>query len=204
MKSSKKIHTSEEMILAAARKVFIQKGMDGARMQDIADEAGINKALLHYYFTNKEMLFEKVFKEAASMLFEKMNSILDMEGSLFEKIRHFTDAYLSIVIENPYIPVFVIGEMNRHPEIFMTKVMKIHPPQLIKLVAQIEQEVKAGIIHPISPVQLIINLVSMTVFPFLGKPVIMQLMNVDELQYRLILEQRKTVIADFIIAAIKK
>ena len=78
--------TTEGKILAAARKVFIAKGMAGARMQDIADEAGINKALLHYYFRSKEKLFETIFKELSLQFLPRINSLFESELSLFEKI----------------------------------------------------------------------------------------------------------------------
>ena len=61
----KKDHNAEERILAAAKKVFTTKGMAGARMQDIADEAVINKALVHYYFRDKDKMFEVVFRAEA-------------------------------------------------------------------------------------------------------------------------------------------
>src|SRR2546425_901472 len=82
-----KEETTENKILQAAKKVFITKGLDGARMQDIADEAGINKALLHYYFRSKDKLFEVIFMEAATSLFPKIVSILDEDISLFDKLR---------------------------------------------------------------------------------------------------------------------
>ena len=82
-----KDQTTEEVILEAARKVFVKKGMYGARMQDIADEAGINKALLHYYFESKDKLFEKVFMEAAGHLFPKVNEVFNSDASVFEKDR---------------------------------------------------------------------------------------------------------------------
>ena len=86
MAKQKKDGTTEERILAAAKKVFIHKGMYGARMQDIADEAGINKALLHYYFRNKEKLFEVIFKDAAGQLFPTINMIFESDSPLFEKL----------------------------------------------------------------------------------------------------------------------
>ena len=101
----KKIDQStEQIILEAAKKVFVRKGMAGARMQDIADEAGINKALLHYYFRNKEKLFEMIFMEAAEKFFPRINAIFDSDQPLFEKIESFCEEYISVVMENPYLP----------------------------------------------------------------------------------------------------
>ena len=80
---------TEAQILKAAREVFIAKGLDGARMQEIADHAGINKALLHYYFRTKEKLFEAVFREVASNLFPAMKQVLSAELGIKEKITFF-------------------------------------------------------------------------------------------------------------------
>src|SRR5580698_7184188 len=102
---------SEEKILTAAKKIFLLKGMDGARMQDIADEAKINKALLHYYFRSKEMLFEKIFKEALEKLFPKILDIWKSDVSLFQKIENFCVKYIDMMQQNPYLPLFVLNEV---------------------------------------------------------------------------------------------
>ncbi|MEO8413363.1 MAG: TetR/AcrR family transcriptional regulator [Ginsengibacter sp.] len=197
--------TSEEKILAAAKKVFILKGMSGARMQDIADEAGINKALLHYYFRSKEKLFEVIFMEAAQKLFPKINSIFESEMPLFEKIENFSDEYITVMTENPYLPLFVLNEISRDPQNFLKKIIgKQHLPRPQKFLDQIEREVKKGTIKKISPLQLLMNLISLSVFPFVAKSMIQFTLGLDELQYRVIMEQRKKEIPKFIIDSIKK
>ena len=94
----KKDFTTEEKILTAAKQVFLTRGMDGARMQDIADEAGINKALLHYYFRSKDQLFEKIFLEVAHAFLPRVLGILESESTLFEKIERFCNEYISQVM----------------------------------------------------------------------------------------------------------
>jgi TetR/AcrR family transcriptional regulator len=200
----KKDQTTEEKILAAAKKVFVVKGLAGARMQDIADNAGINKALLHYYFRSKEKLFEVIFKEAAIRLFPRINAVLSSDLPLFDKIRQFANDYIEIMIENPYLPLFVLNEINKQPLAFSKKMFGTNRPPVHKLAGQIEKEIIAGLIKPISPIHLIINMLSMCIFPFLGKPMIQLVMNIDEIQFKNMMEQRKKMIGDFIIAAIKK
>lgn len=200
-----KDHTTEEVILQAARNVFIKKGMYGARMQDIADEAGINKALLHYYFENKEKLFEKVFEEAAAHLFPKVNAVLNSDDDLYTKIERFCDEYISVVIENPYLPLFVMNEVNQDPVYFMKKVWGVkNKPNPAKFLKQIEEEVQKGNIKPVSPLQLMMNLLSMTIFPFVAKPIFQMNLGLDEFQFRHAMEQRKKEIPRFIIDAIRK
>ncbi len=197
--------STEQVILEAAKKVFVRKGMAGARMQDIADEAGINKALLHYYFRSKEKLFEMIFMEAAAKLFPRINAIFNSDQPLFEKIESFCEEYISIVMENPYLPLFVLNEINQDPEYFLQKVWKGNSkPKPAKFLEQIESEVKRGTIKRISPLHLLMNLISMTIFPFVAKPMFQKNLALDELQFISVMEQRKKEIPKFIIDAIKK
>jgi TetR/AcrR family transcriptional regulator len=201
----KKDDTTQSRILDAAKKVFVLKGMAGARMQDIADEAGINKALLHYYFHNKEQLFEVIFMEAAQKLFPRINQIFASDQPLFEKIESFCEEYITIVIENPYLPLFVLNEINQNPEYFLQKVWAGRSkPNPQKFLEQIEREVKKGHIKRISPLHLLMNLISMTIFPFVAKPMLQKNLGLDELQFRAAMEQRKKEIPKFIIDAIRK
>lgn len=205
MTTKKRDSSTEEKILAAAKKVFVQKGMAGARMQDIADEAGINKALLHYYFSNKEKLFEMIFLEAASRLFPKINAIFESDQPLFDKIHSFCEEYIEVVMDNPYLPLFVLYEINQDPVYFMKKVMPSGlRPNPMPFIEQIEAEVKKGTIKPISPLQLMMNLISLTIFPFVAKPMIQANLGIDEWQFRAAMEQRKKEIPQFIIDAIKR
>ena len=200
----KKDATTEEKILAAAKMIFMQKGMTGARMQDIADEAGINKALLHYYFRNKEKLFEVIFREAAGRLFPKINLIFDSDSTLFEKISRFAEEYLTTLIDNPFLVMFVMNEIHRHPDFFLNKIWKKDRPKPYKFLEQIEEEVKKGTIKKIHPVQLLMNLISLCAFPFISKPIFQFQLGLSESQFREIMEQRKKEIPKFIIDSIKK
>jgi AcrR family transcriptional regulator len=179
--------------------------MAGARMQDIADEAGINKALLHYYFRNKEKLFEMIFVEAANKLFPKINEIFTSDLPLFEKIERFCEEYITVVIDNPYLPLFVLNEINQDPDYFLEKVWAGKSrPQPEKFLQQMEREVKKGTIKRVNPLQLLLHLISMTIFPFVSEPMIRMNFGLNESQFRALMEQRKKEIPKFIIDAIKK
>lgn len=196
--------TTEDLILAAAKKIFVIKGMSGARMQDIADEAGINKALLHYYFRNKEKLFEVIFFEAAGKLFPKIGEILNSDLDLFKKIEKFCDEYITIVMENPYLPLFVLYEINQDPERFFKRLGGGKAmPEPAKFLDQLESEMKKGTIKRVSPLHFMLNIISMTVFPFVAKPLMQKVFYLDELQFRSVMEQRKKEIPKFIIDSIK-
>lgn len=194
--------STEEKILNAAKKVFISKGMAGARMQDIADEAGINKAMLHYYFRNKEQLFETIFSKLTHGFWAQVTSIFESDDALFDKIRSFCRVYIEKVIENPYIPLFVLYELNQRSASIVKKMFH-QKPSPVKLMLQVEAEVKAGNIRPIHPAQLVMNMISMCVLPFIGKPLFMSVMNIDEKTFTDLMHKRKTDVPEFIIHSIK-
>ena len=201
----KKDQGAEERILSAARKVFTTKGMAGARMQDIADEAGINKALLHYYFRDKEKLFENIFIVEAQRFFPKINMIFQSDAPLFEKIENFVNEYIDEMQVNPYLPWFVMNEINRDPDQFMYKVWgKNNLPKPAKFLEQIEKEIKNGTIKRFNPVHLLMNLLSMTIFPFVARPMMTRNLHLSDLQFRKIMEERRKEIPKFIIDSIRK
>ena len=202
MKNKKDI-TTESLILKSAKRIFERKGMEGARMQEIANEAKINKALLHYYFRSKQLLFEAVFKNAFLLLAPTLNKILNNEASLFEKIREFSNNYISFIIKHPYLPNFIIQELNRNPHFLNQIIEKKHFPSIEKFKNQVEQCEADGTIKPINSSQLFINLVSLNILPFLAAPLLKGFLTINDADYQQLLENRKTEVADFIINAIK-
>lgn len=198
-----KVENTEEEILNAAKEVFQQKGMAGARMQEIADKAKINKALLHYYYRSKQLLFEAVFKNAFRLLAPQIGKILNDDTELFDKIRNFTDSYVSFVIKHPYLPNFVIQELNSNPEFVLKLRAETSFPSTEKFKLQVLDSIEKGEIKPIDADQLLINIISLNIFPFIGTPLLMALINVDKKKYDQLLQNRKTEAADFIINSIK-
>jgi AcrR family transcriptional regulator len=196
--------TTEEKIFNAARIIFQKKGFAGARMQEIADEAGINKAMLHYCFKNKQMLFEAVFMNAFSQLAPQINEIFQSNDSVFDKIKKFTHSYISFVIVNPYLPQFVIQEMNNNPEFVMSFFKNENRPNPTILISQIEKEITDGIIKPINPKQLLMNIISMTVFPFAAQMLVKGMLQISDTEFNQMMEERKTSIAEQIINSIKR
>jgi TetR/AcrR family transcriptional regulator len=196
--------TTEEKIFNAARIVFQKKGFAGARMQEIADEAGINKAMLHYCYKNKELLFQAVFMNAFSQLAPKINEIFISQNSIFDKIRKFTHSYISFVMLNPYLPQFIIQEMNNNPEFVMSFLKNENRPDPTLLITQMEKEIEQGIIKPIKPKQLLMNLISMTVFPFAAQMMVKGMLQISDSEFNQMMEERKTSIAEQIINSIKR
>ncbi|MDX1364117.1 MAG: TetR/AcrR family transcriptional regulator [Arenibacter latericius] len=202
--TKQKNQDTEEQILDAAKKVFQKKGMDGARMQEIADKAGINKAMLHYYYRSKQMLFEAVFNNAFSLLAPELNKVLKDDSSIEEKVRSFTHNYISFIMNHPYLPNFIIQELNRNPKFFETLRKNAAFPSLEKFENQVAYEVEQGIIKPIDGKQLFIHILSLNVFPFVASPLLKGLLHIEDNGFKELMEKRKIAVAEFIIASIKK
>ena len=203
-KKKEKDVTTEQKILDVATEVFQQKGYAGARMQDIADKAEINRAMLHYYYRNKEKLFEGIFEKAFQTLIPSMNEIFDSELPLFDKIHKIVDQYITMVSQNRNLPLFVLHELQQNPEKFVSSFFSNNTrPNPVKLIQQIQQEAQAGNIRPIMPHHLVVNMLSLCMFPFVGKPVFQHVFQMNEAQYDQFLESRKKEVAEFIIESIR-
>jgi len=199
-------HTgTEKIILEAARLVFIRKGFDGARMQEIADEARINKALLHYYFRSKDKLFMAIFVDVIqAFISSSVKFIQDPGHSVFDKIRLFVEKYISLIQENQYLPGFILNELNQRPD-RLVGIFKSSGLELDYFYSQIEKEVKEGKIEPVEPEHLLVNMISMCIFPFVGKPLINTIiLSGSEKDFNLFIEERIKTIPEFIINSIKK
>jgi AcrR family transcriptional regulator len=194
---------TEQKILEAAKKVFTLKGKGGARMQEIADEAGINKALLHYYYRSKDKLFEAVFIDAFFTMIPDVLDLLKADIPLFDKIEQFAKKYIDIFLENPFIPGFVMNELSQNPQRIVDLISNtgVQPQFFIN---QVNEEVQKGSIKPVKPQHLIVNLLSMCIFPFIATPILKNILfNQDSEKFTEFIEQRKKEVPEFIINSIK-
>ena len=202
---------TEERILDAARAVFMRRGTSGARMQEIAAEAGVNQALLHYYFRSKERLSAAVFEQFAARLFPAVIRTLGGDEPLDEKIDHFVALYLENLSRNPFLPGYLLSELHHHPERIQQVLASVTgaaprhvlPPLFRKLGAQIEERVRAGTMRPIAPEQFAINLISLCIFPFAARPMLGIVFGMDDEAFARFIERRKTELPEFIRNAIR-
>jgi AcrR family transcriptional regulator len=204
IKDNKNDKSTEQKILESAKQVFMEKGIDGARMQDIADKAGINKALLHYYFRSKEKLFEMIFMEEARKFMPKVTSIMMSELTLFEKVEKFVGEYIDTLLQNPLLPIFILNEINRNPKEAIKKIFGNQRPPIDKVDELIAKMVKKGEIKPIKGIELMINMVSMCIFPFLARPMVQWVAKATDEEFVKLMEMRKKTVVKFVIDSIKK
>jgi AcrR family transcriptional regulator len=199
--------TTEETIFDSAREEFIEKGFDGARMQEIAKKAGINKAMLHYYYRTKEKLFDAIFEKVFKSFLPGVFEVMQSEASLFHKIEAFVNAYLTLIYNNPHIPSFIIHELNRNPErlsaLFGTLIGSVREKAFGQFAVSIRKEVEKGNIVPIEPEHLVINILALCIFPVVASPIIKGVFfDNNKEEYKIFLEQRKVEVARFVINSI--
>ncbi|HEU4558237.1 MAG TPA: helix-turn-helix domain-containing protein [Longimicrobium sp.] len=202
---------TEDRILDAAHAVFLRRGTAGARMQEIADEAGVNKALLHYYFRSKDKLAEAVFQRAARELFPVILRTIMSDAPIEEKVERVVQHELEILSRNPQLPGYLLSEMHHHPErieqlvgsIIGAAPSQVAPPMLARLGAQIQERVAAGTMRPIAPEQFLVNLVSLCIFPFAARPLLTVVLGTGPEGFDQLIEQRKQELAGFFLNALR-
>ena len=202
---------TERRILDAAHVVFLRRGTAGGRMQEIAKEADVNSALLHYYFRSKERLAEAVFQRAAMQLMPAVIRILGSDAELEAKVEQVVDVELEQLQKTPYLPGYILSELTHHPErvrqLFSsatgmaptevgTRVFKV-------LRKQIDERVRAGRMHPIGPDQFAINLLALCVFPFAARPMVMALVGLDQGGFEQFINRRRKELAPFFLRALR-
>ena len=198
MKKTKDIST-EERIKAAARKVFHQKGFAGTRTRDIAEEAGINHAMLNYYFRSKEKLFEMVMMETMAQFFKGVNLMLNDENtSLDEKIDLIVSNYVDLLLKEPELPTFILNEVRPNPQAFVEQNPIKEALTYSVLTRQYAEAVARGEVTEPNLMQAILNVIGLVIFPFIAKPILTSIINIPEEQYKALMLQRKTLIPQWI------
>lgn len=181
---------TEEKIMEAAKEVFMKYGLYGARMQDIADSAGINKALLHYYFRNKEKLFDQVFEGALSKYFENMWIFSDKSIPVKERVLTYVEKIIDFLSEYPQMSMFIIKEISINPELFREKVMSLKKDKTSNLLAALNEGIENNEIAPIEPIVFMINLHSLCAYPFLASPIFKAIVNSNEMEWEDVQNQK--------------
>ncbi len=205
MAKEKPDNQSEKAILAAARKVFTQKGYAAARMDDIAKEAGINRALLHYYFRSKDRMFDIIFEERVNEFFSGLARIVFSDLSVIDKIKAIVEHDLDMVTAQPDLPIFIMQELAQNPQRLIDSAHgagAVPGLMMKKLNEQIKAAVQRGHIKNIDGGQLLINIMSLSIYPFIAKPMIKKMQDLDDAGFDKMMMKRKREVADFIIDAL--
>jgi len=198
----KKAKTTEEKILEAAKTVFHRKGFEGARMQEIADEARINKSLLHYYFRTKENLFDAVFKAAFREIFTKLFTTVDANVPLEEKLKNLINEYISFLQKNSYIPGFILAEMNQNPQKIID-IFQSAPVPPVMLFERMKKSLAGEKPGKTDFRDIFINILALCIFPIVARPMLQHIFEFSDEEYDLFIEKRKKDLPVFIMNAIR-
>lgn len=199
---------TEARILEAAHRVFLRRGTAGARTQEIAEEAGVNKALLHYYFRSKGKLSEAVFLRAAGTLLPPLMQVLASDLPLREKLQRAVEIELGVLAENPYLPGYLIAEFQYEPDRLrallneMLPVEQVRAAVLAALQHQLDDEAEAGRLRPTCAEDLLVALMSQMVFPFAAAPMLEAALGLDADARAAMLERRRTDLADALLRSL--
>lgn len=197
--------TTEEKILQAAEDELLEHGYEGARMRSISEKAEINKGLLHYYFKSKEALLIKVFQKTFREIFGSLEEVFQSSAPLFEKVKLAVDKYSEFLMKHPRLPLFIITEVNRNPAKHMMRMRKagVTPP-FGPLIKELEEGKTSGLIRKdYASHQFMLNMMGLILFPFIAKPMVMFMNNMNQADYKKLLENRKKEVAALLINDIK-
>ena len=200
-----KDQNTEQLILSAARSVFTKKGFAAARMDDIAQEAGINRALLHYYFRSKGKMFDVIFQENLKSFYANFLEILSTDLPIRDKIHSLVYSEIDTLLERPELPLFILNEIARNPDNLDEMLQHVEVHSFFKVfVQQMKAEIAAGNIRPVDPRQFIMSLMATCIFPFIAKPMLNKVMGISETEFKKVMLARKEVVSELLIASLEK
>lgn len=199
----KKSETTREKILTTATELFLKKGVDRVGVREIAAKADINLSLMNYYFKSKEKLLELIFDNLINQKASTLRSILESDMQIEEKVRSYSSTYIDLLLDNPLLVSFVLSILHRSPDKMkgMNSVLKLYNSE--KFCMQLAAEGEAGKIRKIDPEQFFISMLSLIIFPFAIKELIVDRNKFKKKEYIHFIEHRKELIADMLIQYLK-
>src|SRR2546425_2210169 len=210
-RSPERDRDTERRILDAAHAVFVRRGTAGARMQEIAAEADVNQALLHYYFRSKDRLSQAAFERAASQFMPTVIQVLASDAELEAKVTRIIELELDHLARAPYLPGYIISEVTHHPERARQLIASVtgrapedvRPQVVAMLRKQIDARVKSRRMRPIAPEQFVVNLMALCIFPFAARPMIAAMLGMDQQAFEQFIARRRQDLPAFFLGALR-
>ena len=196
---AKKSEITKAKLVETAKGLFLEKGFEGLKMQELADRAGMNKGLLHYYFKSKQALFQAIFHEALEDLFSGVIENLISDKPLDAKLDVLIDIYFDKLIDNPGLPVFILSEIHKNPSIDGLPNISEKAPMLMDA---IKATLPPGM-EPTKFLNLLLTVISLSVFPFVARPLFSKLLPPD-VNFKAFMEQRRVYVKKIITQLIEE
>ncbi len=195
---------TRERILDAAHTVFLRKGTASSRTQEIADEAGVNKALVHYYFGTKAALADAIFERALGTIMPRIFGILaDPSRTIEEKVPAIVREQIDFHSTRPYLAGYLVSELYAEPGRVAGVITRHGRVPLDVIRRQLRDAARAGTMRPISAEQFVVNLMGLLIFPFAIRPALGALLSLDATRWRAFLEERRRLLPDFFMAGLR-
>jgi len=194
MSNQAKKDQPQELIKETAKNLFFVKGKFDATTQEIADEAGVNRTLINDYFRSRDKLIQIIFDEAQRVEQEKSKIIQNSDLPFKEKISQFIESSLSTSLQNPYLETYIVSQINKGT----CHQREIEEDILNDMYKDIEKEMELGNIEKMAPVQFILNMVSLLVFPSAIRPLFMENLLINDEEYDKIISERKEIIINML------
>lgn len=200
-KSIQPIDNTRERLKEAARVVFLKKGLDGARTQEIADLAEANPALIPYYFKSKQKLFDIILVEALNAFIGRVEKIVNDGTTDFEtKVYKLVDCYSEMVLQSPHLPLYSITVIRKGNSAVINYTKQMRNMLHVSVMArQLKQEVEAGKYKPTNIAHVLMNLLGLTIFPALAAPVLQTIGDMKEVHYNQLIESRRKHITGWVL-----
>lgn len=185
-----KDNKTEQHIIDTAMHVFFTEGKLNATTQDIADAAGVNRTLIHYYFRSRDQLFDAVFEKARLAAMTESESVLATTLPFRKKTEHLIDVFLKRLKTYPFLELAITTGLNARD----TDIPAGGPVHMKQFLKEVQQEMEKGTIPKTKPVHFMMNLFALLIYPIMVKPLNMQLFGMNEPEYEKIVNERKKVI----------
>lgn len=187
---------TEQLIKETAQQVFLKEGRMLATTQDIADAAGVNRTLLHYYFRSRDQLFDTVFVEALTELRSRIHDVIGSQLAFVPKIEALVQAFLEVLVQHPFLETFITLQINQQPERYEELFVQLPggKERLKTFLKEIEREMERGTIPQMKPIQYFINLFALLAYPYIARPLLQKMFDLSDTAYKKILQERKTVV----------
>lgn len=194
MSKQEKKDQTQELIKQTAKNLFFVQGKFDATTQEIADEAGVNRTLINYYFRSRDNLIQIIFDEAHRVEKEKSELIMNSDLPFKEKIANFIDGSLQTSLQYPYLETYIVSQINKGS----CHKRDVEEDELKKLYADIEKEMELGNIEKMAPVQFVLNMISLLVFPSAVRPLFLENVMIDDKEFDALIADRKDIILNML------
>jgi AcrR family transcriptional regulator len=184
----------EQLILETAESLFMDKGFALTSTTEIARKAGCNQALVHYYFRTKEKLFESIFERKAQLMLSALLEMDDPSQPFEERLRKLVENHFDIMVKNPKLPFLFLNELLTNPkrlEIMTQKFRTIPMTVMERFTDDLQKEIDKGRIRDVSPISILLTVLSLNLTPFIIKPIFQQMTNVSDELFDVMIEERK-------------